>query len=98
MTSAVNLGNLISGTPAPASVTPVSAPAATSAAAPAKSEPQPSISPRLVIDPLAGLITQYLNGDGKVESQIPSTAAVAYIRAGLSDKGEANSGNDVKIT
>ncbi len=49
--------------------------------------PDPGVSPRLVSDPSAGVIIQYLNSDGTVQSQIPSTAVVAYLRAGLTAQG-----------
>jgi hypothetical protein len=48
-----------------------------------------SISPRIVVDPLAGVITQFLSSTGQVESQIPSSAVVAYLRAGLQADGLA---------
>lgn len=46
-----------------------------------------AISPRIVIDPSAGVITQYLGRDGDVQAQLPSVTAVAYLRAGLSADG-----------
>ena len=46
------------------------------------------ISPRIVVDPLAGVITQFLSTDGQVQSQIPSAAVVAYLRAGLTSNGQ----------
>jgi hypothetical protein len=46
------------------------------------------ISPRLVVDPMAGVITQFLSATGTVESQIPSAAVVAYLRAGLTADGQ----------
>jgi hypothetical protein len=49
------------------------------------------ISPRIVVDPLAGVITQFLSATGTVESQIPSAAVVAYLRAGLTASGETKS-------
>lgn len=50
----------------------------------------PAISPRIVIDPTAGVITQYLNSNGDVQSQLPSITAVAYLRAGLTPDGLSN--------
>jgi|GEM_PF-1213387 hypothetical protein len=47
------------------------------------------ISPRIVVDPQAGVITEFLNTSGQVESQIPSSTVVAYLRAGLNANGEA---------
>jgi hypothetical protein len=46
-----------------------------------------SISPRIIDDPTAGVITQYLNSSGKVALQFPSTTVVAYLRAGLTAEG-----------
>jgi hypothetical protein len=46
------------------------------------------ISPRIVVDPLAGVITQFLSATGTVQSQIPSAAVVAYLRAGLTSSGQ----------
>jgi len=50
-----------------------------------------SISPRIIVDPLAGVITQFLTDAGQVQSQIPSAAVVAYLRAGLTSTGEVKS-------
>lgn len=47
----------------------------------------PAISPRLVVDPRAGVLIQYLNNNGEVATQIPSTTVVAYLRAGLTAEG-----------
>jgi hypothetical protein len=47
----------------------------------------PVISPKIVIDPLAGVITEYVNSQGKVTQQTPSVAAVAYLHAGLTAQG-----------
>lgn len=52
-------------------------------------DPAAGISPRIVIDPFAGPITQFLDGAGHVQSQIPSTVVVAYLRAGLEANGQA---------
>lgn len=49
----------------------------------------PGISPHIIIDPLAGVITQFLNSSGQVQSQIPSSAVVAYLRDGLGPDGRA---------
>ena len=46
-----------------------------------------SISPHVVIDPVAGFITQYLSSNGKVQIQFPSTTVVAYLKAGLTSQG-----------
>lgn len=47
------------------------------------------ISPRIVVDPLAGPITEFLTTSGQVQAQIPSAAVVAYLRAGLTAEGFA---------
>ena len=64
------------------------APASTPAAA--SSQPQiQRMSPTMTFDPSSGvMITQYLGSDGKVQAQLPSTAAVAYLRVGLTATGE----------
>jgi hypothetical protein len=49
----------------------------------------PSISPRFVVDPRAGVITQYLNNEGKITNQFPSNVVVAYLRAGLTQDGSS---------
>jgi hypothetical protein len=56
---------------------------------PATDNSNPGISPRIVVDPLAGVITQFLSQTGQVESQIPSTTVVAYLRAGLEADGQS---------
>ena len=45
------------------------------------------ISPRIVVDPLAGPIIEVLTAGGTVQSQIPSATVVAYLRAGLTSSG-----------
>lgn len=42
---------------------------------------------RLVVDPQAGVITEYLTTRGDVQAQIPSSVVVAYLRAGLTADG-----------
>lgn len=44
-------------------------------------------SPRITVDPRAGVILQFLDSKGQVESQSPTFAAVAYLRAGLTRDG-----------
>jgi hypothetical protein len=98
MTDAVNIN--ASTATAPTKAVSASAPASaaqattgnsnSSAAANTKSlvpTADPGVSPRLVSDPVAGLIIQYLNSSGGIESQIPSSAVVAYLRAGLTADG-----------
>lgn len=44
-------------------------------------------SPRITVDPRAGVILQFLDSKGQVETQSPTFAAVAYLRAGLTRDG-----------
>lgn len=44
-------------------------------------------SPRIQIDPAAGVILQFLDSKGHVETQSPSFVAVAYLKAGLTRDG-----------
>jgi hypothetical protein len=46
-------------------------------------------SPRITVDPRAGVILQFLDNKGQVESQSPTFAAVAYLRAGLTGDSDA---------
>jgi hypothetical protein len=47
------------------------------------------LSPTLKFDPVADvMITEYYNSAGKIESQLPSTASIAYLRVGLTATGE----------
>lgn len=68
-----------------ASVAPAPAPAAASATATA--EAVIVHSPRIIGDPTAGFITQYLSTNGEIMSQIPSAVTVAYLRIGLTADG-----------
>jgi hypothetical protein len=93
MTNAISLSSGVSQQSAgtPAAGAPV---AAASVASSVDSKPltggsSTPISPRIVVDPLAGVITQFLSATGQLESQIPSAAVVAYLRAGLTPDGLA---------
>ena len=45
-------------------------------------------SPRILLDPSAGFITQYLSANGsQVVSQTPTAITVAYMRLGLTPDG-----------
>jgi hypothetical protein len=46
-----------------------------------------TISPRIVVDPSAGVIIQFLSSTGQLQNQIPSSTVVAYLRAGLTPEG-----------
>lgn len=46
------------------------------------------ISPRITQDALAGtIVTEFSNAQGDVTQQLPSRAALAYLRAGLTAQG-----------
>ena len=48
------------------------------------------LSPRLVSDPVAGVvIAQYLSSTGETSMQLPSQAVVAYLRSGLTADGSS---------
>jgi hypothetical protein len=50
-----------------------------------------AVSPQMRADPIAGVvITEYLSEDGQVRMQMPSEAAVAYLRSGLTASGLPN--------
>jgi hypothetical protein len=70
--------------PAPFSVGQV---AALTAAPTAEKAVPSAISPSIKSDPLAGTVVQFLNSQGEVAAQIPSEAALAYLRAGLTADG-----------
>lgn len=42
---------------------------------------------RVTYDPFAGVVLEYLNNNGTVQLQLPTAAAVAYLRAGLTAEG-----------
>lgn len=65
--------------------------AATSATAVTESAKaaQAPISPRLQTDYLTGtIVTEYVGNNGQVTLQLPSAAALAYLRAGLNAEGQ----------
>lgn len=50
---------------------------------------QKPISPRFLSDSVSGaVVTEFVSSDGEVTQQIPSQAALAYLRAGLTVTGE----------
>jgi hypothetical protein len=71
--------------------------AATQTPTPA-ADPDPPISPRIVVDPLAGPITEFLTTSGQIQAQTPSAAVVAYLRAGLTSSGTPKPTVDPKPT
>lgn len=68
---------------------PLAAPPSSNPAALAVLPPGATVasSPRVVIDTSAGIVLQFLNGDGSFQSQVPSSTVVAYLRAGLTPEG-----------
>jgi hypothetical protein len=70
---------------------PASPPPAASSSAASQSSAQPLIphlTSRLVDDPVSGIvITQYLNIQGQIVSQVPPSAVVAYLQDGLTSDG-----------
>lgn len=71
--------------------------ASASAAAPssATTTSVPFQNPRIVNDPSAGVITEYLSADGSlVVAQTPSAVTVAYLRQGLTAQGFAKTASD----
>lgn len=84
----VTIGSKISNAPAraPATTTEPQKQEATTTTAVTQMQP---ISPTMKSDPIAGvMITQYLNSKGEVQVQLPSAAAIAYLRVGLTAAGE----------
>lgn len=50
---------------------------------------QRPLSPRLRPDLIAGtVVTEFVNSSGQVSQQVPSQAALAYLRAGLTATGQ----------
>jgi hypothetical protein len=91
MTTLSSISGLGSGaTKAPPAAAPQSAIPNELAAKSVAPKQGPVISPRIVIDPSAGVITQYLNSNGDVQAQLPSITAVAYLRAGLARDGHVS--------
>lgn len=46
-----------------------------------------SLAPQVKTDPVAGLITQYIDPEGSIVSQVPSSQVLTYLRAGLTESG-----------
>jgi hypothetical protein len=71
-------------------VTPPSVNSSTSSQSAAFTQPKLPASfenPRVVQDPTAGYITEYLGSNGQIISQTPSAITVAYLRNGLLPDG-----------
>lgn len=90
MTDAVASAGVANTAPpvrAVAAATPVASPSRESAPLKTLERVQP-ISPVIKSDAISGtLITQYFTGSGQVDTQIPSVAALAYLRQGLTSTG-----------
>lgn len=43
----------------------------------------PALARHVEVDPMYGLVTRYVNTEGNIVSQVPSTFALTYLRAGL---------------
>ncbi len=82
----------------PVGIAPVKAPAkpatgtdvkpTTEAAPKAAADSVAPINPRLRYDPTSGVVvTEFLDSSGTVQTQAPSTAVLAYLRAGLTEDG-----------
>src|ERR1700733_9769662 len=88
MTTTTSISSVNSNAPqAQAPVAPPPSAAAASALKPLTQPSDSSISPRIVVDPSAGVIFQSLSSTGQIQNQIPSTTVVAYLRAGLTPQG-----------
>ncbi len=92
MTTAIgNIGSAQGAQTTPVSVAPALSAAAASSFASASSNANAAAAlqnPRVVLDPSAGFITQYLSANGsQVISQTPSAITVAYLRLGLTADG-----------
>jgi hypothetical protein len=92
MTNSVSIAGLTQGgtqaPTGPSSAAVVSLPQSNIDSKPLTQANSTPISPRIVVDPLAGVITEFLNTNGQLQSQIPSAAVVAYLRAGLTPDGQ----------
>lgn len=72
-----------------------SAPTAPAAIAPVTAPREPVVDngfgssavPRVQLDPTAGVILEFLDSEGEVQTQTPSFVVVAYLRAGLTRDG-----------
>ncbi|MDD5586290.1 MAG: hypothetical protein PHY92_04950 [Alphaproteobacteria bacterium] len=57
------------------------------------------ISPAIRFDPASGvMVTEYYDGNGKVQTQLPSAASIAYLRVGLTATGESPRKTDAPAT
>lgn len=95
MTSAVGLVGTSSGIASPPVVSAPAAPTPPSASTAAA----PVHNPRIIQDPTAGIITEYLSADGgRVVSQTPSAIAVAYMRLGIASAGQSQASTESVMT
>jgi hypothetical protein len=91
MTSTVGSVGTTQGAPlAPVVSTPVASLKATASLAPKTPAVTSLQNPRIVFDPSAGLITEYLSANGsQIISQTPGAITVAYLRLGLTAEGQS---------
>ncbi len=83
-----SVGAISSVMSASASAVRVSAAASSSGSVSSSVNTSVALSPTSKVDPMSGVvITEYLSDAGEVTSQIPSTAAIAYLRVGLTASG-----------
>ena len=66
------------------------------AASPSFSSVANSVAPATTtVDPTSGtVVTAYLNNSGDIQSQVPSSVALAYLRAGLTADGRSRHEQD----
>lgn len=69
----------------------------TSTTASTTSSATSAITSKTYVDPLAGVITEYLNGNGSIQSEIPSATVVAYLKAGLTAQGYPKAPQTVNV-
>ncbi len=88
MTNVASIGGMgTGGVTAPVLPATAAADASNAAVKPLSAPESLGISPRILVDPSAGAIIQYLSSNGQVQLQIPSSTVVAYLRAGLTPDG-----------
>ena len=102
MTDAIGLTRAITPTPdtqvSTSSSQLSSAALTTKTSTSAQQDAATAISPRLVYNPVAGVVvTQFLGNGGEVELQLPSKAAIAYLQAGLTQTGAPRSAEDIAL-
>ena len=90
MTSGIGTVGTVTGVAVTQSAVAPAAPVAQAPVATAGVPLTPSVptpNQKIVFDPQAGLIDQYLNSKGTLQAQVPSAVVVAYLHAGLTAAG-----------